>query len=108
MFTKACDLNESKEGKTDVAAVERTLVLLVWPQGGKPMAYQGMCPHANEPLMDAFFDGKVISCRHHEWEFDATSGACIRGKPCKLAEYPLQISDGEILVDVSGVTPNRA
>lgn len=36
MFTKACVLNELKEGKTDVAAVERTLVLLVWPQGGNP------------------------------------------------------------------------
>lgn len=108
MFTKACDLSELKEGKTDVAAVERTLVLLVWPTGGKPMAFQGMCPHANEPLMDAFFNGKVIACRHHDWEFDGTTGTCIRGKPCRLAEYPLEIRGEEILVDVAGVTPNRA
>ncbi len=106
MFTKACDLSELKEGKTDVAAVDRTLVLLVWPLGGQPTAWQGMCPHANEPLMDAFFDGKVIACRHHDWEFDGTTGTCIRGKPCALANYPLEIRDGEIFVDVSGVTPN--
>ena len=107
MFTKACDLSELKEGKTDVAAVERKLVLLVWPQGGKPTAYQGMCPHANEPLADARFDGKVIACRHHDWEFDGTTGACIRGKPCQLAEYPLEIRGSEIFVDVSSVVPNR-
>lgn len=107
MFTKACDLSELKEGKTDVAAVERKLVLLVWPQGGKPTAYQGMCPHANEPLADARFDGTVIACRHHDWEFDGATGACIRGKPCQLAEYPLEIRGDEIFVDVSSVTPNR-
>jgi toluene monooxygenase system ferredoxin subunit len=108
MFAKACDLNELAEGKYDVAAVNRTLVLLVWAQGGQPRAFQGMCPHANEPLADARFDGKVLACRHHDWEFDGETGQCVRGKACKLAEYPLQIKDGEIHVDVEGITSNRA
>lgn len=107
MFAKACDENELKEGKYEVAAVNRVLVLIVWPQGEKLRAFQGMCPHDNEPLADARFNGKVLACRHHEWEFDGASGACIKGKPCTLAEYPLKIENGEILVDTEGVTPNR-
>lgn len=35
------------------------------------------------------------------------TGNCIKGKPCKLAEYRVQIRDGEIHVDVAGVAPNR-
>ena len=108
MFTKACDLSELREGKYDVAAVNRTLVLLVWPRGGQLVALQGMCPHANEPLADARFDGSILACRHHDWEFDGATGQCVRGKPCKLAEYPVQIRDGEVHVDVTGVVPNRA
>lgn len=107
MFAKACDLSDLAEGKYDVAAVDRTLILLVWPQGGRPKAFQGMCPHANEPLADARFDGKTLACRHHEWEFDGATGDCVKGKPCELAEYPVMIKNGEIQVDIAGVVPNR-
>jgi toluene monooxygenase system ferredoxin subunit len=31
MFAKACDVSELQEGKYDVTAVNRTLVLLIWP-----------------------------------------------------------------------------
>jgi nitrite reductase/ring-hydroxylating ferredoxin subunit len=55
-----------------------------------------MCPHANEIWADARYDGKVLSCHHYEWEFDRTTGDCIKGKPCKLAEFAVEIKDGEL------------
>ena len=107
MFAKACDENELRKGKYEVAAVNRTLVLIVWPEKGGPRAFQGMCPHACEPLADARFNGSVLTCAHHDWEFDGISGDCIKGKPCSLAEYPLKIENGEVLIDTEGVAPNR-
>lgn len=108
MFAKACELNEIKEGKYDVAAVNRTLVLIVWPTGStQPRVFQGMCPHDNEPLADARFDGKTLTCRHHDWEFNGETGACIKGKPCTLAEYPVKIEDDAVWVETEGVTVNR-
>jgi len=106
MFAKACDETDLREGKYEVAAVNRTLVLVVWPKDGQPHAFQGMCPHAKEPLADAFFDGKVLTCRHHDWTFDGASGACILPTKCALAEYPLKIEGGEVLVDTADVTAN--
>ncbi|QSA99274.1 Rieske 2Fe-2S domain-containing protein [Methylococcus sp. EFPC2] len=106
MFTKACDENELKEGKYEVVAVNRTLMLIVWPQGDTPKAYQGMCPHDHEPLADAHFDGKILTCRHHDWAFKGDNGVCIKGKPCLLAEYPLKVENGEVFVDTEGVTAN--
>ncbi len=55
----------------------------------------------------AHFNGKVLTCTHHDWEFDGESGACVKGKPCSLAEYPLKIENGEVLVDTADVTPCR-
>ncbi|QXP89687.1 Rieske 2Fe-2S domain-containing protein [Methylococcus capsulatus] len=105
MFTKACDESELREGKYEVVAVNRTLMLVVWPSGGRPRAFQGMCPHAREPLADARFDGRTLTCAHHDWEFDS-DGGCIKGKRCTLAEYPLKIENGEVLIDTDGVSAN--
>lgn len=108
MFTKACDLNELREGKYEVVAVNRTLMLILWPTGGQPRAVQGLCPHDQVPLADARFDGATLTCRHHEWEFNGATGQCIKGKPCTLAEYPLKIEGEEVFVETDGVTPNFA
>lgn len=106
MFSKACDLSELIEGKYEVVGLNRTLMLIVWPTGEQPRAFQGLCPHAREPLADARFDGKTLTCTHHDWAFNGTSGACIKGKPCTLAEYPLKIEGGDVLIDTDNVIQN--
>ncbi|HEX3983327.1 MAG TPA: Rieske 2Fe-2S domain-containing protein [Acidisoma sp.] len=105
MYEKACDIAELIEGTYDVAVVQRTLLLVVWPEGGQPRAFQGLCPHAKEPLADARFEGNRIKCRHHEWAFDGTTGKCVKGKPCRLTEYPSKIEDGALMVEVEGHEP---
>jgi toluene monooxygenase system ferredoxin subunit len=106
MFIKACDEADLIEGKYEVAVANKTLVMIIWPIDGQPRAFQGMCPHAKEPLADARFDGKVLECHHHDWQFDGNNGKCIKGKPCGLAEYPLKIEEGAVLIDVEGIEPN--
>jgi toluene monooxygenase system ferredoxin subunit len=106
MFTKACDFHELREGKYEVVALNRTLMVIVWPRDEQPRAYQGLCPHFREPLADARFDGKTLTCSHHDWAFAGVTGACIKGQPCTLAEYPLKIEGGEVLIDTDGITPN--
>jgi toluene monooxygenase system ferredoxin subunit len=106
MFTKACDESELREGKYEVVAVNRTLMVIVWPTGDSPHAYQGMCPHDREPLADAHFDGTTLTCRHHDWAFKGATGTCIKGKPCLLAEYPLKVENGEVFVETDGIEAN--
>lgn len=61
-------------------------------------AYNGNCPHQGTCLSEGFFDGAVLTCRKHLWQWDITTG-----KPIGLAESPLEgyqveIEDGEIFV----------
>ena len=106
MLRKACRRDDLSEGALEVAAVDRTLVLILWPRGGRPRAFQGFCPHAREPLADARFDGEALTCPHHDWVFDGRSGKCTDGKRCRLAEYRLELDGDDVLVDVEGVTAN--
>jgi toluene monooxygenase system ferredoxin subunit len=61
-------------------------------------AYNGNCPHQGTCLAEGFFDGAVLTCSKHLWQWDITTG-----KPIGLAEAPLEgyqveIEDGEIFV----------
>ncbi len=106
MYRKACRQRDLEQGGLEVAAVARTLVLIVWPRGGTPRAFQGFCPHAREPLVNAAFDGETLVCPYHDWVFDARSGKCLDGKRCRLAEYPLKVQGEDVMIDVEGVKAN--
>jgi toluene monooxygenase system ferredoxin subunit len=74
-----------------------TAVLLV-NVDGTVRAFQGLCPHQRNSLDDADFDGEVITCAGHLWEFDARTGAGINPATACLAEYPTEVRDGELFV----------
>jgi phenylpropionate dioxygenase-like ring-hydroxylating dioxygenase large terminal subunit len=42
---------------------------------GKPFALRDNCPHRGVPLSDGRFDGQIIQCCYHGWQFDC-SGTC--------------------------------
>ncbi len=81
------------------------LIILAWPEEGALKAFQGVCPHANTPLADAEFDGTVLTCPLHFWSWDLRSGAPTHEHAPALAEYPVKIEDGIVLIDTAGVIP---
>lgn len=106
MLVKLCNLSDLEEGAMLPVGIGYTLVLVVWPTGSAPRALQGICPHAGHLLMDARFDGRNLTCRAHDWVFDATNGLCTVGGLCTLVEYPSQIQDNELFADLD-VVPNK-
>ena len=78
--------------------VEGGAKILVANFSERYFAYNGNCPHQGTCLSEGFFDGAVLTCRKHLWQWDITTG-----KPVGLAEAPLEgyqveIDDGEIFV----------
>jgi toluene 4-monooxygenase protein C (EC 1.14.13.-) len=60
MYLKACRRDDLVEGGLELAAVAGRLVVIVWPKGGTPRAFQGFCPHAREPLADGRFAARPV------------------------------------------------
>lgn len=104
-FHKVCKLDDLWEGEMEAFEVDGEEVLVVWPEGGEPCAFQGACPHQDIPLIEGKFDGKMVHCRAHQWSFCASTGKGVNPDHTQLARYPVKIENGEVLVQVEGIKP---
>jgi toluene monooxygenase system ferredoxin subunit len=64
---------------------EGGLKLLVANAGEEYFGYQAVCPHQDVPLCEGLYDGSVLTCHMHLWQWDIRSGA-----PLGIAEAPLE------------------
>lgn len=76
-----------------------TAVILV-NVDGTVRAFQGTCPHQETSLEDADLFQGVLTCSAHLWEFDARTGGGLNPATACLAQYPTEIRDGELYVQV--------
>ncbi len=107
-FTSICDTGAVSEGGMGLFHAGRKSVLLVWPAGGELKAYRGRCPHADMPLSEATFNGQTVTCPHHQWGFDSTSGKRVTHLDRNaLNAYAVRIEGNEIQVDVGPIKAAR-
>ena len=59
--------------------------------GDRFFGCQASCPHQAQPLCEGVFDGDVLTCLEHLWQWSLRSG----GEPRGLAEKALEIYEVE-------------
>lgn len=108
-FEKVCTLDDVWEGEMDAFPTAAGVdVLIVAVDGGEVRAFQAMCPHQEIELVEGEFDGKVLTCKAHLWQFDCGTGKGINPSDCQLARYPVKVEGEDIYVDVAGVEPFKS
>jgi nitrite reductase (NADH) small subunit len=45
-------------------------------------------------------EGQILRCPWHEWEYDITTGEALHDSNIKLARYPVEFADDEIIVTI--------
>jgi toluene monooxygenase system ferredoxin subunit len=61
-------------------------------------AYQAMCPHMEVALEEGFYDGAVITCHQHLWQWDVRTGAPLGLAEAALQRYEVTEEDGALYV----------
>jgi phenylpropionate dioxygenase-like ring-hydroxylating dioxygenase large terminal subunit len=80
---------------------------------GQTFAMQDTCPHRGIPLSYGHFDGKILQCSYHGWEFDACTGQCVtipsltghdklKEERIKAGHFPCTEQDGYVWVYMNG------
>lgn len=86
--TRICLKSEIPANGMKECATTGGLNLLIANSGEAYYAVQAMCPHQEVALCEGLFDGTVLTCHQHLWQWDIKTGA-----PLGMAEAPLERFD---------------
>src|SRR6476659_9674695 len=78
--------------------VEDGLKLLVVNAGDDYFAYQAMCPHQEVPLCEGLYDGSVLTCHQHLWQWDIRTGAALGLAEAPLESFPVRVEGDGLYV----------
>jgi toluene monooxygenase system ferredoxin subunit len=78
---------------------EGGLKLVVANSGADYFAFQAICPHQEVPLCEGLYDGAVLTCHMHLWQWDVRSGAPIGLAEAPLERYPLALEGDSLYLD---------
>jgi toluene monooxygenase system ferredoxin subunit len=79
--------------------VEGGLKLLVANSGSEYFAVQAICPHQEVALCEGMYDGSVLTCHQHLWQWDIRTGAPIGIAEAPLERYDVTVEGDAIYVD---------
>ena len=78
---------------------EGGLKLLVANAGGEFFGYQAVCPHQDVPLCEGLYDGAMLTCHMHLWQWDIRSGAPVGLAETALERYDLSVDGDSIYME---------
>jgi toluene monooxygenase system ferredoxin subunit len=80
--------------------------VLVVKVDGQIRAYDGICPHQSQSLVEGDLEGGILTCRAHEWQFDVRTGQGVNPKDTCLLRHDVRVtSDGMIQVRLRRRSP---
>ncbi|MCO8309639.1 Rieske (2Fe-2S) protein [Pseudomonas mandelii] len=65
---------------------------------GDLFAIDDSCPHQGASLCGGRLEGRVIQCCAHGLRFDLRSGYLLNSTQLKVANYPVEIIDGQAFI----------
>ena len=78
-----------RAAEVPVNAIKQFDQVCVVNAGDRFFACQASCPHEGVALCEGVFDGEVLTCLEHLWQWSLRAG----GEPRGLAEKPLEMHD---------------
>ncbi|HEY6724456.1 MAG TPA: Rieske 2Fe-2S domain-containing protein [Polyangiaceae bacterium] len=97
-FLPAMREDELWAGEMRAITLAGRRVLLLRLQDRGVRAYVDRCAHLGLPLGDGAFAGSVLTCRHHCYKYDASTGCGLKPANAALVPLPVRVIAGEILV----------
>ncbi|MGE5615955.1 MAG: Rieske 2Fe-2S domain-containing protein [Bacillota bacterium] len=96
---KLCKLEDVPPGKMRECSANGIPIVVVRGDEGF-IAIPPTCPHMDNPLAEGFFDGCILTCSKHLWQWSIPGGEPIGEAEVALLRYPTEARDGDIWVEV--------
>ena len=100
-WEKLCALADVPAGEMRPVEMRGTPMLVVRGNEGF-LVIPPSCPHMENPLADGVFDGCVLTCTKHLWQWSIPDGAPVGEAERGLLAYESEARDGDIWVNFAG------
>jgi toluene monooxygenase system ferredoxin subunit len=94
-----CKLGEIEPGTMKVVAAEGIDFLVLRGSEDELLVVPPRCPHMDTSLCDGFFDGSLLTCSQHLWQWSVKDGSMQGIAEEPLAVYPSKALDDTVCVD---------
>lgn len=94
-----CKLEEMEQGSMNIVTVDGTEFLVLRGEADEILVVPPSCPHMSASLCEGFFDGSLLTCSKHLWQWSVKDGSKHGIAEAPLAVYPSKEMDGAICVD---------
>ena len=71
--------------------------VFVYRKGRRYSVFDSRCPHQGTVMSESALEGSVLVCSKHQWEFDATSGRCIKNGDSPLKRFKSKVVEGRLM-----------
>ena len=99
-YENVCKQTLIAEGELVPCMVGDKEIVIMWPDGGHPKAYDARCPHEGVSLGRGDFNGRILYSIAQGWVFDGRSGRCLQPGGWAMTEYPMRFEGGMVQVDL--------
>lgn len=94
-FVRVAGTNDVKPGHGIVAEVNGK-TLAIFNVDGTYHVTDNDCIHRGGPLGEGDLEGHVVSCPWHGWQFDVTTGECVKNPSAKVNVYQVTVEGTDI------------
>jgi toluene monooxygenase system ferredoxin subunit len=94
-----CKLDEIEPATMKSVTVDGTEFLVLRGEEDDILVIPPSCPHMQTPLCDGFFDGCLLTCSQHLWQWSVKDGSMQGIAEAPLAVYPSRREGGELRID---------
>ena len=90
------DVAPSEMSGFDLASGARVVVLRI---EDRFYACNRVCPHQEVNLDEGIFDGEVLTCHQHLWQWKVETGEPVGLAECPLSVYKVEVEGEAVFVD---------
>ncbi len=79
-----------------IVAEVKGKTLAVFNVDGTFHVMDNTCVHRGGPLGEGDVEGSVVTCPWHGWQFDMTTGACLKNPSAIVAVYQVKVEGNDV------------
>lgn len=99
MLHKVADLSDLWIGEMRAFCINGQPILLIRSEDGV-VAFEDRCAHAGVRISEGRLVDGVLTCRAHEWQFDARTGCGVNPQKARLRQLAVHIEEDAVHVDL--------